>query len=76
MPLDLESLGGGAGAGMFGSVLAVFGFHRRLNRLEDCKQNKAVCEALHDSIDKHLEIIQNSIDHLTERVDFLIHRKE
>jgi hypothetical protein len=74
--LDLESLGGGAGAGILGSILAVFGFHRRMNRLEDEKQNRTVCNALHESIDKRLETLQNSIDHLTGRIDLLINRRE
>lgn len=76
MALDLESLGGGAGAGILGSILAVFGFHRRMNRLEDEKQNRTVCNALHESIDKRLETLQNSIDHLTGRIDLLINRRE
>jgi len=77
MALDFESLGGGAGAGILGSILAFLGFNRRLNRLEDEKQNKTVCNALHESIDKRLETLQNSIDHLTERIDkFLINRRE
>jgi hypothetical protein len=74
--LDLESLGGGAGAGILGSILAVFGFHRRMNRLEEEKQNRTVCNALHESIDKRLETLQNSIDHLTGRIDLLINRRE
>jgi hypothetical protein len=74
--LDLESLGGGAGAGILGSILAVFGFHRRMNRLEDEKQNRTVCNALHESIGKRLETLQNSIDHLTGRIDLLINRRE
>jgi hypothetical protein len=75
MALDYESLGGGAGAGILGSILAVFGFHRRLTRLEDCKQNKAVCESIHEVMDKRLETLQNSIDHLTTRIDFLINSR-
>jgi hypothetical protein len=76
MAIDLESLGGGAGAGILGSILGLLGFHRRLNSLEKGKQSRAVCSALHESMDKRLETLQNSIDHLTDRIDFLINRRE
>jgi len=76
LPLDYEALGGGAGGGLIGSLMALFGFNRRLNRLECEMQNKIVCHALHESIDKRLESIQGSIDHLTKRIDFMINGRK
>jgi len=75
MALDLESLGGGAGAGILGTVLAAIGFHRRLNRVEDGKQDKPVCGSLHEGLRAEMEAMRNSIDHLTGRIDFLINSR-
>lgn len=48
--MDLESLAGGGGAGFIGAILGVLGLNRRMNKLEDGKQDKSVCDALHENI--------------------------
>jgi hypothetical protein len=73
--LDYESLGGGAGAGILGAILAAIGFHRRLNRVEDGKQDKPVCDALHEGLRLEMGNMTKAIDHLTERIDFLINSR-
>ena len=48
--MDIESLGAGAGTGFFGAILGYLGFSRRLNKLEDGKQDKTICNAYHENI--------------------------
>lgn len=49
--IDIESLGGGAGAGLFGTFLGILGFSRRITKLENSKKDKEVCNASHKGID-------------------------
>ena len=76
MAFDLESLGGGAGAGLIGTFLAIFGFNRRISKLEDGKQDRATCidvrEACQNSLCSKLETLSGQVEHLTERIDHLI----
>ena len=46
--MDIESVASGGGAGFLGAVLAAFGLNRRMNKLEDGKQDKVVCDAIHE----------------------------
>jgi hypothetical protein len=69
MSLDLESLGGGAGAGLIGAILGIFGINRRINKIEDCKQDKSVCEATHKSIDEKFTILIDGQSKLFDKVD-------
>ncbi len=55
--MDIESLGGGAGAGLIGTILTVFGFGRRVNKLEDNKQEKSVCDAIHKGTDGKIDVL-------------------
>lgn len=48
--MDLESIAGGGGAGIIGTILVAIGFGRRLNKVEDDKQDKTVCTATHEFI--------------------------
>lgn len=67
--MDIESIGGGAGAGLFGAILGYLGFSRRLNKLEDDKQDKNVCNALHENINIILGEIKTSQIKTFEKID-------
>lgn len=51
MAFDLESLGGGFGSGLIATIAGLLGINRKINRLEDAKQEKGICDAIHKSID-------------------------
>ena len=51
MAFDIESIGSGAGAGLIGAILGAFGINRRINKVEETKQDKALCETIHKGID-------------------------
>lgn len=72
MAWDLESLGGGAGAGVIGSVLTVLGVYKRVTRIEDGKQDKGICETKHQSLGDEMRFMRESVDRLTGRIDSLI----
>lgn len=67
--MDIESLGGGAGAGLIGAILGVLGINRRMSNLEKCKQDKSVCNAIHKSDDDKFEILIKGQDKIFERLD-------
>jgi len=71
MGFDIESLGGGAGAGLISGILAVLGINRRMNKIEDCKQDIPVCDAKHKGIDEKFEIMVDLQKEIRERVDDL-----
>ena len=66
MAIDLETLGGGAGTGFLVSLVTAFGFGRRVSRVEDNKQDKSVCDALHRDSDRRLERIEEKLDGLND----------
>jgi hypothetical protein len=65
--MDLESLGGGGISGFVVALVGVFGFSRRLSKLENEKFNKDVCELCKKDSDARLDRIENKIDRLLER---------
>jgi len=71
MSLDLESLGGGFGTGLIGTILGVLGITRRMNKLEENKQEKSVCEIIHKSANEKFEAIIKGQERLFEKVDDL-----
>ena len=71
MAWDLESLGGGAGTGIIGAILVAFGFGRRVNKLEDGKQDKSSCVPIHKGIDEKFDTIIKGQDKIWERLDSL-----
>lgn len=57
--MDLESLGGGAGAGgVIATILALMGVNR--------KQDKKVCEAVHHGIEDKFETIVDVMKEMRE----------
>ena len=62
--MDYETLGGGASGGILGALLAFFGFNRRINKLEDGKQDKDVCDPIHKSIDEQFKALIKGQDEL------------
>lgn len=75
MAFDIESLGGGAGAGIvggiFGAILTVLGINRRINKIEDSKQDRTVCEATHKGIDEKFNTIIEGQNKIWDRLDSL-----
>ena len=69
--MDLESLGGGAGAGLIGAILGVLGINRRVNKLEDAKQDKSICDSVHKGIDDKFKILVEGQKYVIERLDKL-----
>ncbi len=55
--MDLETLGTGAGSGLIGAVLGVFGINRRVNKIEEQKQDKVLCETIHKGISEKFIIM-------------------
>ena len=69
--MDLESLGGGAGAGLIGAILGVLGINRRVNKLENAKQDKSICDSVHKGIDDKFKILVEGQKYVIERLDKL-----
>ena len=69
--MDLESLGGGAGTGIIGAILVAFGFGRRVKNLEETKQSRNVCEAIHEGVNGRLNTIIEGQTKIWERLDNL-----
>jgi hypothetical protein len=69
MTMDIESLGSGAGAGLIGAVLGVLGITRKVNKLENDKQDKSACIPMHKSIDEKFTIVIDGQKRLFERLD-------
>ena len=62
--MDIESLGGGAGAGFLTAILTAFGINKRVGNLEDYKQDKTVCEVIKHGMETRLERIEEKLDDL------------
>lgn len=58
MGFDLESVGPGGISGLFFSLLGVFGINRRVNKMEETKQDKTWCEVTHKGIDTQFSDIK------------------
>ena len=75
MAFDIESLGGGAGAGIvggiFGAILTAFGINRRVNRLEEEKLGKDVFVEFRKSVDEKFNTIIESQGKIWDRLDSL-----
>ena len=69
--MDLESLGGAAGAGIIGAILGVFGINRRVGKIEKDKQDKTVCDALHKSADDKFNTLIKGQEKLSDKFDNL-----
>ncbi len=74
--MDIESIGGGVGAGLIGAILGVFGINRRVSKIEEQKQDKSACIPIHKGIDEKFLImvdIQREIKEdqrtIRERID-------
>ena len=58
MAFELETLGIGTGGGLIGAILGVLGINRRVNKVEETKQDKALCENIHKGIDTQFSDIK------------------
>jgi len=70
--MDLESLGSGAGAGFFTSILIALGWNRRINRLEDNKQDIKVCEERWKTITD----MKDNIEYIRKRIDRICNNRD
>ena len=71
MTWDIQSLGSGAGAGIIGAILVAFGFNRRVNNLEENKQDMGVCEERW----KQILTMKEDIVYIRSRIDKLMNQK-
>jgi len=76
MAFDIETLGISTGGGLIGAILGVLGINRRVNKIEDSKQDKSACIPIHKGIDEKFIImvdIQREIKEdqraIRERID-------
>ena len=67
--MNLESVGFGAGGGIVVTILTALGWNRRMNNLEEKKQDRNVCEALHKSIDSQLGDLKKGQNAIFEKLD-------
>ncbi len=68
--MNLESIGGGAIAGFFIAALSALGISRKINRLDETKQDKEVAIALQKGIDdKFATIVEVQKEIRTELKD-------
>ncbi len=67
--MDLETLGTGAGSGLIGAILGVFGINRRVNKIEEQKQDKVLCETLHRGINDKFTVLIEGQRRIFERLD-------
>ena len=68
MAFDIESIGTGAGAGLIGAILGVLGINRRVNKIEEQKQDKTLCEVIHKGIDTQFEDIKGGQRAIFEQI--------
>jgi hypothetical protein len=69
MSFDLESLGSGGISGLFVSIITALGLKGKIDRLEDKKQDKSLCDTLHKSINEKFDLIIKGQDKLFEKID-------
>lgn len=71
MAFDIESIGSGGMAGLVGAILGVFGINRRINNIEEKKQDKTLCESIHKGTDDKFTVLIDGQSRLFERIDAL-----
>lgn len=71
MAWDIESLGAGGIGGFFIAILTAFGISRKVDKMEDLKQDKSVCGATHKGIDEKFNTIIEGQKKIWERLDSL-----
>lgn len=69
--MDIESIGSGFGTGLIGTILGILGITRKVNRLDDCKQDKTVCDSIHKGINDKFDTLIKGQDRIWERLDRL-----
>ncbi len=67
--MDLETLGTGAGSGLIGAILGVFGINRRVNKVEELKQDKMSCETIHKGVNDKFIVLIEGQRRIFERLD-------
>ncbi len=68
----LESLGSGGAGGVIGSILFILGWNKRMDRLQNDKQNKEDCKRIHDILSDDIKGMRVDVQHLTGRIDNLM----
>jgi len=71
MAFELETLGIGTGGGLIGAILGVFGINRRVNKLEEQKQDKILCETIHKGAEHKFTVLIEGQNRIFERIDAL-----
>lgn len=71
MAFELETLGIGTGGGLIGAILGVFGINRRVNKIEDQKQDKVLCQSIHEGANHKFNALIEGQKRIFERIDDL-----
>jgi len=79
--MDVESIGAGAGGGIFAAILAFFGINKRIERVEkdiESIQSSTVwrntCAATHKGVDENLLSIKDSQKNLQNTLNEILQR--
>lgn len=64
--MDIESIGGGFGSGLIGAIAGLLGMNRKINKLEEDKRSKVVCETIHKGVDDKFETIVTTLKEIKE----------
>ena len=71
MSFDFESGLGGGISGLFIGILTAIGLKTRVDKLEDKKQDKSLCDSIHKGIDEKFDRLIIGQDKIWQRLDTL-----
>ena len=71
MAFDIESIGSGGVAGLVGAILGVFGISRRINKVEEEKQDKILCQSIHEGANYKFNTLIDGQNRIFERLNDL-----
>lgn len=71
MAFDIESFGGGGISGLFFGIITALGLKGKVEKLDDKKQDKSVCDVVHKSIDDKFTVLIEGQSKLFDKIDKL-----
>ena len=67
-----EQIGYGGLGGLIVAALAVLGWNRRINKLEDTKVDGKFCDTLHKNVEDNFRDVKDNLKYIRERVDEIV----